>query len=372
MNTIVTGLFGTSGAWRCVAGLVMLAAGGIAARAAELKPVTIANGQFVSDGHRLWINGANTPWHSWNDFGGDFDEAWWDGHLRAVKDSGINAIRVWITCNGNVGIQIDEQGHVSGATDKHWHDLDRLFALLAKHRLYVMATLISFDHFKETNAFHERWRKWIGSDAAIDSYVDNYLVPFLARYGKAPSLWSIDLINEPDWVFENREDGQIPWPRMQSYFARAARAIHQHSPTLVTVGLGSVKYGSDTAKGAQGNKVSDRALQAVLDDPAVHLDFYTTHYYDWNGKIWGPAPYLTPAVYGIPTDKLAIIGEMPAKGTAGKTITEDYQGAFANGWQGMMAWTSNGVDDMGSLTQLGAATRAIHDQHRELVDGPAR
>ena len=359
-----------SGGWwfaRCVAVLAAGSALAAAARAAEADRITIADGQFVAGGHRIWINGANTPWHSWNDFGGKLDEAWWDNHLRAERENGINAIRVWITCNGNTGIAIDGNGVVTGATPAHWRDLDRLFRLLARHRIHVMATLMSFDHFKETNAYHRRWRNWIASDQNIDSYVDTYLVPFLARYGSSPWLWSIDLMNEPDWVFENREDGQIPWERLQSYFARAARAIHQHSPVLVTVGLASPKYGSDTGRECRGNKVSDRALQAVLPDPAARLDFYTTHYYDWNGKIWGQALYLSPQAYGLPADKPSLMGENPAKGTEGHTITDDYESAFQNGWQGAMAWTSNGVDKNGSLAQLGAATRAIREKHPEFL-----
>jgi hypothetical protein len=354
--------------WKILVATILLAVANAAPRATESGRITIENGRFMADGRRVWINGANTPWHHWNDFGGKFDEAWWDGHLRAVRDSGINAIRVWITCNGNVGILIDEHGNVAGATPEHWRDLDRLFALLARHHLHVMATLMSFDHFKETNAFHPRWRNWLGSDENIDSYVDNYVVPFLARYGNSPCLWSIDLINEPDWVFENRENGRIAWERLQSYFARASRAIHQHSPVLVTVGLAMPKYGSDTGKACRGNKVSDRALQAVLSDPNARLDFYTTHYYDWNARNWGRAPYLSPQAYGMPADKPALLGEMPAKGTADHTITEDYENAFRNGWQGAMAWTSNGVDRNGDLKELGPATRAFREQHPELVE----
>ena len=32
--------------------------------------VSISDGKFNVDGKELWINGANTPWQNWNDFGG--------------------------------------------------------------------------------------------------------------------------------------------------------------------------------------------------------------------------------------------------------------------------------------------------------------
>ena len=354
---------------RLPAVLILLVVPALAVRAAEPDRITVGDGQFMVNGHRLWINGANTPWEHWNDFGGSFDEAWWDAQFGALRSNGINATRVWITCSGEVGILIDRDGVVSGATAAHWHDLDRLFLLAAKHRLHLMATLLSYDHFKNNHPDYQRWRRWIAEDRNLDSYVDHYLVPFLERYGRSPWLWSIDLMNEPDWVYENREDGRIPWERLQSYFARAARVIHEHSPVLVTVGMAMPKYNSDTARNSVGNKVGDRALQALVPDPAARLDFYTTHYYDWNGKIWGNAVYLTPAAYQLPTDKPSLLGEMPAVGTSGHTITADYESAFQHGWLGAMAWTSNGVDKFGSLKQLGPATRAMRALHAALIEG---
>ena len=330
--------------------------------------IVIADGRFMVGDHHIWINGANTPWHHWNDFGGDFDEAWWDAEFQRLHDAGINATRVWITCNGDVGIVIDEDGQVAGATAAHWKNVDQLFRIAERHRVYVMATLLSFDHLKSGHAKFQRWRNWISRDDAIDSYVDRYLLPFLDRYGGSPWLWSIDLMNEPDWVFEHADNGRVPWVRLQSYFARAARAIHSHSRVLVTVGLAMLKYNSDTAASCQGNQVSDQALQARISDPGARLDFYSTHYYDWNGEIWGNALYLSPGAYRLPTDKPGVVGEMPAKGTAGHSIVEDYEAAYRNGWQGAMGWTSNGVDGMGTLIQLGPATRMFRDRHRELIE----
>ena len=336
--------------------------------AAGSDRIAIANGQFVVGDRRIWINGANTPWNAWNDFGGRFDAAWWDAQFQALRDHGINATRVWITCDGEVGIDIDDDGRVAGATPAHWADLDQLFQIAAKHRVYVMATLMSFDHFKNSHAHFQRWRNWIARDANIDSYVDHYLTPFLDRYGSSPWLWSIDLMNEPDWVFENANNGRVSWERLQDYFGRAARAIHDRSPVLVTVGMAMLKYNSDTGRGCLGNQVSDRALRARVDVPGARLDFYSTHYYDWNGALWGNAASRTPGEYKLPVDKPGLLGELPAKGTAGHTIGEDYDDAFQHGWQGVMAWTSNGVDENGSLQQLGPATRAFREHHASLVE----
>ncbi len=335
----------------------------------EPARIGIENGQFVAGGERIWINGANTPWNHWNDFGGNFDQAWWEDQFRQLQDNGINAARVWLTCNGEVGLLISPSGEVSGATAEHWRDLDQLFAIAARHRIRVMATVMSFDHFKAGHPKSQRWRNWLASDRNIDSFADHYLVPLVERYGSSPWLWSIDLMNEPDWVHENAEDGRFAWERLQRYFARGACAVHEHSRVLVTVGLAMLKYNSGTGPVCRGNQVSDRALQALVPRPGARLDFYTTHYYDWNGRIWGNALHLSPAAYRMPPDKPALIGEMPAKGTAGHTITDDYEIAFEEGWLGVMAWTSNGVDENGSLADLGPATRAFRTRHPEVLDG---
>jgi hypothetical protein len=352
---------------RSLLGVAALFAAVLPARAALGDRIVVTEGEFRAGADHIWINGANTPWHSWNDFGGSFDPAWWEAHFQSLHTAGINATRVWITCNGEVGIEIDSAGQVRGATPAHWNDLDHLFEIARRHRIYVMATLLSFDHFKDSHPGHKRWREWLSRDDTIDSYLEHYLVPFVRRYRDNPYLWSIDLMNEPDWVHENANNGRFPWSRLQSYFARGARTIHANSAILVTVGIAMPKYNSDSTKGAVGNMIGDPALRAQLNDPAARVDFYSLHYYDWIGKFWGNLVYQNPADAGLPTDKPSLFGEMPANGTTGHTTAEDYESAYRRGWQGAMGWTSNGVDDNGSLRQLAPATEAFRDHHQALV-----
>ena len=96
----------------------------------------------------IFINGVNTPWDKWNDFGGNYNETFWDTHFQELSKNGINGVRVWISCNG-LHIKIDSTGKVKGPTDKFWTDLDSFFAIAEKNKIYIMATLISFDNFKD-------------------------------------------------------------------------------------------------------------------------------------------------------------------------------------------------------------------------------
>jgi hypothetical protein len=341
------------------------------------RRITIEDKEFKVDGKKIWINGTNTPWNKWNDFGGGYDDFWWDDHFSDLHKNGVNAVRVWINCNNdNQAIIIGDDGMVSGASDAHWEDLDEFFATAKKNKIYIMATLLSFDHFKSKSA--KSFRNMIASDAACDSFANNYVIPFVNRYKDNPYLWSIDLCNEPDWIYEDKKCGNLPWEQISNLFARAAAAIHENSEILVTVGMGFPKYNADGA-GYEGNKVSDKFLQKLYDNPNAYLDFWSTHYYDWVGPWYGVPFYSTPwgekpKGWGLDKSKPALIGEVAAlgskgstKGTEKNTLITDYENAYLNGWQGVMPWTSNGVDGCGGFYDLIPATKYMLEKYRDMI-----
>ena len=325
------------------------------APAAEYDGVNIyiEDGTFKLGGEEIWLTGMNAPWQKWNDFGGGYNEAYWSEVFAMMHEDGFNSCRIWITCNGDVGVNIDENGFVSGATDKHWQDLDSLFSLAAENEIYVMATLISFDHFKDSNTNHKRWRAMLQNTDAIDSYVNNYVIPFCQRYDSNDYVWSIDLINEPDWVFENAECGQIPWENIGDYFARACAAIHENSDDiLVTIGFGIIKYNSDKYEGNYG---SDEFLRSRYDNENAYVDFWSTHYYDWQAT-WFNCPFLLSAEeFGIDMSKPRVVGECSHTGIKAlrniKPIEDCYEWAYNNGWNGVLAWTDRDLLDGDGVPQ---------------------
>lgn len=303
--------------------------------------IYIEDGTFKLGGEEIWLTGMNAPWQKWNDFGGGYNPEYWSQVFAMMHEDGFNSCRIWITCSGDVGINIDENGFVSGATDKHWQDLDSLFSLAAENEIYVMATLISFDHFKDSNKNHQRWRAMIQNTDAIDSYINNYVIPFCQRYDSNDYVWSIDLINEPDWVFENAECGQIAWENIGDYFARACAAIHENTDDmLVTIGFAIIKYNSEKYEGNYG---SDEFLRSRYDNENAYVDFWSTHYYDWQAT-WFNCPFLlTAEEFGIDMSKPCVVGECSHTGIKAlrniKPIEECYEWAYGNGWNGVLAWT---------------------------------
>ena len=98
---------------------------------------------------KLWINGTNTPWQHWNDFTEGMDEEFWDTEFARLVADGVNCTRIWLNCNGESIVRLTDDGKVRNINETHWEALDKLFDLADKHGIYIMPTLLSFDHFKE-------------------------------------------------------------------------------------------------------------------------------------------------------------------------------------------------------------------------------
>ena len=321
--------------------------------------ITVDGTKFMVDGKELWINGVNTPWQNWNDFGSaSFDESFWNSHFADLHEIGINASRVWINCNSMVGIKLKTTGEVKEVLDKHWEDVDKLFEAAEKNHIYVMPTLLSFDHCKD-NQYADRWRAVITDDTAMQSYIDNYVKPFAERYGSNPYLLGIDLMNEPDWVHENADCGKLSLDALSNFFAKCTAAIHETNPdALVTVGIGMIKYNSDNGN-CSGNIVSDEMLKSFGGDKAC-LDFYSTHYYNYMKPYWG-CPYdMSPADYGLDMSKPVFIGETNAEG--GETLVGLYERCYNNGWSGVMLWASNnGAEHADNWADIEEAAKKMNE-----------
>jgi hypothetical protein len=340
--------------------------------------ITIQGNQFLVDGREIWLNGANTPWHNWNDFGaGRYDHAWWDNHFGVLSENGINCSRVWIACDGGGGIVIQPDGMVTGVADSFFIDLDRFFESARKHRIYIFATLLSFDHFQQDKPNFEAFRSCVQDRKKTDSLVDHYVVPFVKRYKDNPYLFAIDACNEIEWVHEEARQGNIGWEHLHYLVARMAVGIHENSPIPFTVGSAAVKWNSEGPDHpSEGNFWKDSALQEQLDNPKAFLDFYSPHWYGWVARWFGNPCEISPAEYGI-GGKPCVIGECPSKGmfvqdSRGRDVrtqspSEMLERTFQTGWRGIFPWTSNGVDPVGSLSDFGEAALKFSRGHADRV-----
>lgn len=319
--------------------------------------VTVEGTKFMVDGKELYINGVNTPWQNWNDFGGtSFDPSFWSSHFADLHGIGVNAVRVWVNCDSMVAIKLKPSGEVREVTEKFWQDVDSLFEIAAENQIYLMPTLLSFDHCK-SGQYAERWQNVITDENASQSYVDMFAKPFAERYGSNPYLLGIDLMNEPDWVIENAECGKLPKENLSRFFAMCTAGIHEANPdALVTVGMGMVKYNSDDPK-YMGNIVSDEVMKGYAGENAC-LDFYTPHYYDWMKSYMGCPFTMSPTDFGLDGTKPAFLGEFGLG--AEDTFKSAYEGIYNNGWNGGMMWMSNdGANHASNWADIEEATKSI-------------
>lgn len=331
--------------------------------------VYIEGSKFMVDGKELWINGVNTPWHHWNDFTGNMDQDFWDQTFAQLASDGINATRIWLNCNGESVVQLRKDGSVLSINDSHWEDLDKLFEIANRHKVYIMATLSSFDHFKNSGSA-ERWRAMINTRESADSFAERYVKEFCERYGEQPYLFSIDLMNEPDWVHENTECGQLEWEDLSYFFGKCASVIHETCSTPVTVGMAMIKYNSPNFN---GDMISDEHLKELTGLDDSYMDFYSPHFYLWMKQSGLGFPFnVTPEEYGLITDKPCIIGETSndqEKGY-GMSLTEVYQTSCEKGWKGVMVWMEWREEENGwyryDLTET--ATNAMYELIPEKVD----
>lgn len=350
------------------------------ASAASAGRIYCQGTELMADGSRIYLNGANTPWNSWNEFGGTYDSAWWSAEFARMKAKGINSTRIWFSCDGTVQPTIDGSGVVTSVTAQFWSNVDDLMAIAQANQIYVMATMMSFDHCDVAKANHLRWRAMFGSTTKVDAMINNYLLPFVLRYKDSPYLYAIDLcneieaINDPDSV-DPTKYGAIPLSQLQRYVARSAAAIHDSGSTvLVTVGSTSVKWTSP--KYYDGNWWSNSALQLQYANSKAFLDFYQVHYYYWM-EPW--FPLLQSATQLQLNDRPLVMGEMPGKPTngsallwpAGQTMASLSEFFFANGFSGHYPWSSNGIDINGSLTDFGAAALAFLQAHPTVIRFPS-
>jgi hypothetical protein len=308
--------------------------------------IYVKGSQLYRAGEPIFLVGGNTPWNKWNDFGGGFDASWWDGHFKTLHDLGVNSSRVWIVCNGDGAVKLNLDGTVNSISNKFWTDLDKFFEIAAKHEIYIMATMMSFDCTKAGNTDRNNWIAMIKNTNSINDFVDKYILKFVNRYKDNPYLFSMDLCNEPDWCFET---DKIPWANLSNLFAREAAAIHENSKILVTVGLSMTKYNTDTQR---GNKMSDAFFRNLYNNPNAYLDFYSPHHYAWETP-WFKSPFFTtPAQWMSDTSKPIVVGECPAKSGEGHTLAEDFIWAYSKGYGGVFPWTTNGVDSNGGLADV--------------------
>lgn len=337
------------------------------------QTVSITGNQFTVNGQPIWFNGINTPWHNWADLGGNFDPSWWRDEFQRYADSKINLARVWIHCEGSNSPSTNTNGFVTGASASFWTHFDSLVAISKEKKVYILPCLWSFDMVKNTYPTFQRYRNLVSSQANIQSYVDNFLVPLIQRYDDEPYVLGWEICNEPEWMFKNAENGPMSKENIQRLHAMCAAAIHKNCTKPVTTGASSVKWNSPLYENTgddAGNVWGEAALQAVYNDPDAFMDFYQVHWYPWMTQ-WYYSPFQRTTEFYQIDDRPVLVGETQGRDHCDsyvcQTLVEMYENSYLNGFDGVCGWKTPQNDGHGTLQDIAVATNAFYSNHPALV-----
>nr|MCR4800447.1 hypothetical protein [Bacteroidales bacterium] len=155
--------------------------------------ISIQGNSFVCNGEKIFFVGTNTPWDNWNDFGGNFNSQFWADEFAKLEKNGINSSRIWISCDAAGQPFVDVEGVTHPATQQFWDNLDYLMNLATKHKIYVIATISSFDNLDETKPASKNWMALLNCTQKLQQYCDTFLKPLVERYKDNPYFFAIDI-----------------------------------------------------------------------------------------------------------------------------------------------------------------------------------
>lgn len=164
---------------------------------------------FYNAGEIFYLNGCNTPWRTFNEFGGDgihqgaYNHEWWASEFSRLSTLGVNSVRVWINDNSeNSGIILNNDGTINNITTLFWDNVNDMLSLAETNGIYVMVSVLSFDHFSWNTPGSEKYHQMIGSSVGVQSWIDNFIIPLAQISETNKYLFSIDLGNEVDAFYE--------------------------------------------------------------------------------------------------------------------------------------------------------------------------
>ncbi len=246
--------------------------------------------------------GANLPWlHYGIDFGANAwrpgggiaqpdERAHLDAALERLAAGGVHAIRWFLFCDGRAGIRFSEGGRPLGLDDFVMRDVEAALTLAAAHRIQIMFVLLDFlwcDAARAVRGVQMGGRAHVlDAPAARHALLDTVFRPVLERYGREPSVYAWDLINEPEWIKTS------PRASIDAFLNETISLIRSTTTHPVTVGSAGVRW---------------RERYTALD-----LDFYQVHWYD---SLKHQPPLETP-VARLGFDRPVLLGEFPTKGSS--------------------------------------------------------
>ena len=240
-----------------------------------------------------FVLGCNLPWldgrMGWDiafheEWGYGFDQPRIEVIFADLQEIGFTAVRWWLFADCRAGLRFDADGKVTGIQSEVLSHLDIILnELCPKYGLTLylclLSSLINSDHFGI-----------ITHSSIRQSYIEHVVKPLVRRYHNNPSLYAIDLMNEPEADIRGRYGNWTPKgtdeKTIQTFLRECAEAIHSIAPDMrVSVGSGWHSF--------------ENLQRGLYSD--LGLNFYDFHTYNDTGHL--------PVLERLRLDAPCLIGE---------------------------------------------------------------
>lgn len=271
-----------------------------------------------------FLVGANLPWI---DYGLDFGANTWqpdggiaraenrarlDSALRQLAHADIRYVRWFLLCDGRAGIEYDARGRALRPDGALFRDLDAALELARRYEIKVMFVLLDFlwcNASSSVRGVQMGGRASLLGDAGDrSSLLDAVIRPLVDRYGKEPSIFAWDILNEPEWIRTLTRD------ELRAFLVEAIALVRSAAQQPITIGSAGLRW------------------RHRYD--GLNLDFHQVHWYE---TLTCQPPLHTP-VDQLGFDRPVLLGEFPTKGS---TLPPDriVEMARAAGYGGAFFWS---------------------------------
>ncbi|MCS6803843.1 MAG: hypothetical protein NZ823_01705 [Blastocatellia bacterium] len=254
--------------------------------------------------------------------------------LEALRQVGIQLVRVGLLDDGRT--LLDDDARVVGYDDIFRNDV-RLFLELAQAarmqvEFFLLDFLVAAKPLRTGDVLMQGRPQLFLDQSRRRQFISDFLRPFLREFGNHPTLFGLDIINEPEWLISQDEGGgwefvshadrqaQEPLPARQvkEFISECIATIRALAPTqLVTVGISGVLI----------------PLIADLD-----LDYFAPHHYPWMGDFRN-------ILDALPEGKPWLLEEYPTH-NAPMSLTDYLDSVWEMGGSGALMWNlTPGIDE---------------------------